>query len=275
METLEELKRRMLDAVRSVVADDLGVAFSGGVDSSLLAKLCKDEGKKVTALTVGFENLQDIKTSEEVAKALGLISLHEVVPFESLEEGIKRVLKVIQFDRIARLENCVCFYFVFRLASNNRINTVLSANGLDELFCGYDIYRCSDGENAIKDLMKNLVKTAYDDKEEIDKVSGLFGVKYICPFLFKEFVDYAMDLPLNLKIKNRNDLVRKHILRQAAQELGVPGSAAMRAKKAFQYSSGLHKAIRKLAKIRGFTKRVAKASGFRSEMEAYIEALKT
>jgi len=275
MRTAETLTERICQAVADLEARDIGVAFSGGVDSSLLAKICMDAGKNVTLLTVGFSSLRDIEVSRKVSEAMGLSLFHDLVSLEELEGALMTVLATIEFDRVARFENSVCFYYVFRLSSKHGIGTVLSANGIDELFCGYHLYRQHFGdESKMKKLMATLVETAKKDKEEVDKLSALFSIKYVCPFLSDAFVDYAMNVPLDLKIKSKDDEVRKHILREVALKAGVPRSAAMRAKKAFQYSSGLHKAIVTLARKRGFTKTDARAAGLHSEMEAYLKSLK-
>lgn len=272
----EQLKAKIREAIDNVKMRTVGVAFSGGLDSSLLARICKEAGKNVTLLTVAFSSPRDIKISNDTAKALDLGILHEIVPPEDLEHGLRTVLSIIEFERIARLENCLCFHYVFRLASEHGIRTVLSANGIDELFCGYHLYKRYFGDNSgIIDLMCTLVETAKKDKREVGKLSALFGIEYVCPFLSDGFVDFAMKIPVELKIKSEDDNLRKHILREVALELGVPRSAALRAKKAFQYSSGLHKAITKLAKKRGFKREYARAAGFSGEMEAYMDLLKT
>lgn len=273
--TIQQLREKIYEAVECVTAEEMGVAFSGGVDSSLLAKVCSDLGKNVTLLTIGVSSRRDIGISSEVSEALGLKLIHELIPLEELEDGLKTVLSLIEFDRIVRLENCVSFYYVFRLASNHRLGTVLSANGMDELFCGYHVYRRHSGdERAMTELMKTLVETAKKDKEQIGKISALFDIEYSCPFLSKTFIDFTMKIPLALKIKSGDDELRKHILREVALEAGVPESAALRAKKAFQYSSGIHKAIMNLARKKGFSRQKARAAGFRSGMEDYIEHLR-
>ena len=56
-ELIKELKTAIKD---TVLEKKIGIAFSGGVDSTLLAKLCYDLGYDVTLLTIGFENSHDI-----------------------------------------------------------------------------------------------------------------------------------------------------------------------------------------------------------------------
>jgi asparagine synthase (glutamine-hydrolysing) len=276
MRVAERLMEKIYKAVNEIEIKNVGVAFSGGIDSSLLVKVCKDVGKKITLLTVGFSSQRDINISNRISKALDLSIFHRVIPLKELDHSLKIVLSKIEFDRITRLENCVCFYQVFKLASEHGVGTVLSANGMDELFCGYDVYRRHFTTSQIEmiDLMSSLVKVAIKDKEEIDKLGDLFSIEYLCPFLSDSFVDFAMKIPMQLKIKSEEDNVRKHILREIALNVGVPRSAALRPKKAFQYSSGIHRAIRKLAKNKGFTRLKAKNVGYSSEIEAYTENLK-
>ncbi len=271
------MKERIYKAAENIGGEHVGIAFSGGLDSSLLAKVCKDIGKTVTLLTVGFSSKRDIQISKEVSESLELPLLHRTLPLEELEHGLRKVLSQIEYDRIARLENCVCFYYVFKMASGHKIYNVVSANGADELFCGYHVYtrKFKPNQNFMTSLMNKLVEIAKKDKEQINKISDLFDVRYSCPFLSEDFIKFAMKIPVNLKIKSKEDEIRKHVLREVALEIGVPRSATFRQKKAFQYSSGLHKAIQRLARKRGFTRRKAKQAGYRSAMEAYIGSLKS
>ena len=273
---IDGLVERIYEAVKSIEDDAFGIAFSGGVDSSTLAVACKRLKRKVTLLTIAFPGSSDIDVSKETAEELGLPLLCRSIPLETLEEGMKTVLGIIRFDRLALLENCVCFYYVFEVASEAGIRTVLSANGMDELFCGYDLYKKYYGDaEALMRVMGMLVETARRDKAEIDRIAELWNVNYECPFLSDKFVEYAMSIPSDYKIRSKDDYLRKHALRDAALRMGVPESAAMRRKKAFQYSSGIHKAIRKLARRRGYTKGKAKELGCIGEIEAYIESLKS
>jgi len=273
---IDGLVEKIYESVKSIEGDAPGIAFSGGVDSSTLAVACKRLKRKVTLITIAFPESSDIDISRETAMELGLPLRWRSIPLENLEEGIKTVLDIIRFDRLALLENSVCFYYVFEVASEAGIRTVLSANGMDELFCGYDLYRKYYGDDeALMRVMGMLIETARRDKAEIDKIAELWNVNYECPFLSDEFVEYAMSIPSDYKIRSKEDCLRKHALREAALRMGVPESAAMRRKKAFQYSSGIHKAIRSLARRRGYTKGKAKELGYSGGIEAYIKSLKS
>jgi asparagine synthase (glutamine-hydrolysing) len=257
-----------------ITAPHLAIAFSGGVDSSLLAKMCAATVHDVTLVTVGFQSAHDIELSRTLRHILQLPLVDRVFTLNEIEEGLTQVLQVIEWTRLSRLEICLGFYFIFKLASAFHLSTVLSAHGTDELFCGYHAYRGVYGdERALTKLMNNFVETAQADKVEVDKLAQLFNIDYHCPFLSENFIEYAMKVPLDLKITHQDDVVRKHLLRRVATELGVPAHIAARPKKAFQYSAGIHKALKRLAKNRGHSRYNAQRAGYKSALEAYIATL--
>ena len=77
------------------------------------------------------------------------------------------------------------------------------------------------------------------------------NVDYCLPFLDLGVVNLAMSFPVNLKVKGPEDMMRKHVLREAAKILGLPKSIVTKPKKAAQYSSGSDKAIRILSRRKG------------------------
>ena len=77
----------------------------------------------------------------------------------------------------------------------------------------------------------------------VNDVSSEFNVKILQPFLSERFISFAKKIPVSEKIKNSEDLLRKHIIRQAAIEVGVPEISATQRKKALQYGSLIHKTL--------------------------------
>jgi asparagine synthase (glutamine-hydrolysing) len=71
------------------------------------------------------------------------------------------------------------------------------------------------------------------------------GVELRVPFLDKDIIDIALDIPAGYKIRDSEDVLRKHILRDVAKDLGVPDYIADRPKKAAQYGTGINKILKK------------------------------
>jgi asparagine synthase (glutamine-hydrolysing) len=223
----------------------VAVAFSGGVDSTLLAKICADLGKQVTLVTVGFPGSHDIEFSQKIARMLEMRQKIVEICSGDFAADLAHVRRVVpECSNTSHIENCVAYLYIARAARAAGLSTVLSANGCDELFCGYNGYRAAfeeAGEPAIMTLMGDKIANELVLVQEMARVAGEFGVRVAQPFLSPSFVEFARAIPIDQKIKGADDLVRKHVLRQAALLVGVPAESANKPKKALQYGSLIHK----------------------------------
>jgi asparagine synthase (glutamine-hydrolysing) len=239
---LLEVMRKELKAVIGGESS-VAVAFSGGVDSSVLAKMCKDLNRSVTLLTVGFAGSHDMVFATTIASMLQLPHKKYEIQQDEFYEKLKEVERRINCGIASHLENCIAYLFVVRLAKENGFRVVLTANGLDELFCGYNQYRFvyKYGESSIMELTKVKILNELLLMEEIAAVASDYGVSINKPFLSEKFIEFANTIPIDEKIKGENDMLRKHIIRRLAIDIGVPEEAAMKPKKALQYGSSIHK----------------------------------
>jgi asparagine synthase (glutamine-hydrolysing) len=247
----KQLLDEMQNAVKSTVTDKkIGVAFSGGVDSTLLAKLVKDLEYDIHLLTIGFHDSHDINFAKEVNHILNFPhSISEIEP-ENFKETSDKIHQIIKSDNLSWNENSIAFYYVAELAQKNGLKTVVTANGIDELFCGYNSYReaIEAGEDEVLKMMNMKLKNEEEMMVAINTVTAEFGVRMIQPFLSPNFIDYAKKIPVSEKIHGPDDMQRKHPIRELAMDYGVPEVAAKKQKKALQYGSQIHKSLLKSRK---------------------------
>jgi asparagine synthase (glutamine-hydrolysing) len=247
----KQLLTEMQDAIKNTVTDKkIGVAFSGGVDSTLLAKLVKDMGYDIHLLTIGFQDSHDINFAKEVNQILSFQhSVSEIDP-EKFKEVSQKINQTIKTDNLSWNENSIAFYYVAELAQKNDLKTVVTANGIDELFCGYNSYReaIETGEDEVTKMMVEKLKNEGEMMVAINQVTAEFDVRMIQPFLLPNFTEYAKKIPISEKIHGSDDMKRKHIVRELAIDCGVPEVAAQKQKKALQYGSQIHKSLLKSRK---------------------------
>jgi len=255
-EYITKLHEQMIQSIKnSIHSKKIGIAFSGGVDSSVLAKICSNIGYEIVLLTIGFEGSHDIEFSKKIAIMLGFKHVVDIISHKSFSEVAKKITQTIKTENLSWNENCIAFYYVSKLAKNYDIKTILTSNGIDELFCGYNAYRdvIDNGEKAVITLMNTKLDNEIRMMKAVNAVSLEFNVKIIQPFLSKEFIEFAKSIPIDAKIKDKDDLVRKHIIRKLALTIEVPKESALKRKKALQYGSLIHKNLMKVRKSKSMT----------------------
>lgn len=242
---LSVLKNALFTAVveSADIDSSVAVAFSGGLDSTLLAKICKDLGFEVTLLTIGFSHSQDIEFSKVIASKIGLP--HHIYTLDEQEfyEVLSHVTHIIDCENVSHIENCIAYLHIAKLANRSGFQQVLTANGCDELFCGYNEYRLvyGRGRRYIAKLMDEKIINELELMSEIETVTCKMGIKLKKPFLTEKFISFAKNIDIDQKITGSNDLVRKRILRETALSIGIPEESAMKPKKAIQYGTMIHK----------------------------------
>jgi asparagine synthase (glutamine-hydrolysing) len=207
----------------------------------------------VKLYSVGVENSQDIKFSKKIAEELNIPLKTIIIDETTVKESIKPVLTAIEDDNVMKLGVGMTIYLAAKAMKEDNIKVALSGQGADELFGGYNRYLKHFEENSLFDAYFALDEEIYHDianmyhvnLERDDAVSMANGVELRVPFLDKDIIDLALDIPGKYKIKNSEDLLRKHILRDVAKFIGVPDYIALRPKKAAQYGTGIDKVLRK------------------------------
>ncbi|KKI89713.1 asparagine synthase [Bacillus sp. SA1-12] len=137
-----ELQQTLLESVSMHMRSDVPVGsfLSGGIDSSFIVSLARQLNPNFKTFSVGFatNGYSEIDIAKETAHALNVENISYLI---QPEEFIKALPKIVWFldDPLAD-PSAVPLYFVAREASKH-VKVVLSGEGADELFGGYNIYR--------------------------------------------------------------------------------------------------------------------------------------
>jgi len=255
------LQLLLLESTRKRVSDleAVAVAFSGGVDSSVVAVLAENVGLDVQLVSVGLEGQREVLFAEEAAEALGLPLYLQTYTVNELEQTLAKVLWLTEEPHAINACIAVPFYWLAETASKLGYPVLLAGQGADELFGGYQRYLTEyvgSGAEAVEETMFHDVENAYSVNFQRDnQICSFHGVELRLPFIDRDVVDFSLRLPLRLKLNSVEDRLRKRVLRRAAHNLEIPSFLADKPKKAVQYTTGVTKALQRLAKDEGLTLR--------------------
>ncbi len=239
-------------AVRKRILVPCAVAFSGGLDSSLIAALSRE----ADLYSVGTAGSHDLKQAKKAASMLGLeekLHFHELST-EEVESAVPLVIRAIESTDPGQVSIALPLFFASKDARNGGFRVMLSGQGADELFAGYKRYESLDARGLESALRKDLDNIAENNLERDDAVTMANAVELRVPFLDRKVIEVALRIAPELKMHNG---VRKYILRLAAGRI-LPPELAFKEKKAAQYSSGIYSALEKLSKKNGYAKEVGR-----------------
>lgn len=236
---IKDLKHALKESLNEIKSDNIAIAFSGGIDSSILAFLSKNFKNKML-YTVGIEKSFDIKNGKNTAKLLNLPIKEIIIEKNEIKDAIPKISKIIGTRNVVTVSYELPLYFVAKDADEE---VLLCGQGADELFGGYAKYLNINREELNKKLKRDVKELKNGIIER--KITNFFKKKLYLPFLYPKFVEIALEIPPEYKIKDKN---RKFILRELGRTLGMPKEIVQRKKKAAQYSSGIMKTIKSLAK---------------------------
>ncbi|MGR3302796.1 MAG: asparagine synthase (glutamine-hydrolyzing), partial [Candidatus Scalindua sp.] len=140
-EVVEELEEILKESFKyRMIADvPVGVFLSGGIDSSLVAAILAKEGYKLKTFTIGFyeKKYNEAEYAKEIAQYLGT---EHTELYCTVKEAFKVILKLPElYDEPFGDSSAIPTHLVSMLAKQ-KVKVSLSADGGDELFCGYNSY---------------------------------------------------------------------------------------------------------------------------------------
>lgn len=236
-----DLVRALLDhAVRKrLMADvEVGTFLSGGLDSSIITALAKRHNPDVRCFTVGMEGTPDVEAAREVAAFLDVKHQIRTFTVDEMFEAIPEAIWHVESYNPSMVSGAVVTLMAARLAKSEGLKVVLCGEGADEIFAGYKAVRkltWPELQDASWTLINNLHNT---ECKRLDRMTMAVSLEARVPFLDRDVVEYAINLPCEEKIVERDGrLIEKYILRKAFDGL-LPDSILWREKMPFDQGSG-------------------------------------
>ncbi|ELY99052.1 asparagine synthase [Natrialba chahannaoensis JCM 10990] len=229
---------------------DIAVAFSGGVDSALVAELLD-----APLYVVGFPDSHDVEAARSAAAAMGReLTVVELKPSD-LERAVPEIARATGRVNAMDIQIALPLYLVGERVAADGFDALAVGQGADELFGGYEkVVRldhrveAETTRGAVREQIRSLPEQLPRDVRAIEAA----GLEPIAPLLHDEVVDAALRLPDELLA---DEETRKRGFRQVAVEY-LPEEVAMRDKKAVQYGSLVARELDRLARQAGYKRRM-------------------
>ena len=253
---VEDALRATLSELAAEAASSTGrlaVAFSGGVDSAVVASAVPD----APCYVAGFEGSHDIAAAREAAATMDRELRVVELTHDDLRRAVPEIVAATGRRNSMDLGIVAPLYLTATAAESDGVDRLAVGQGADELFGGYS----------------KVVDPATDDRVDADTVRGArtetvhtlpsqltrdvlalraAGVEPVAPLLDDRLVDAALRLPGHLLATPRE---RKVALRRAATGL-VPDPVRTAEKKAVQYGTYVSRELDRLARQNGFKRRM-------------------
>ena len=169
---LENKEVKLVENLDSLTKNDIAIAFSGGVDSSLLLKIACEKAAenqtKVYAYTIHtmLHPMEELELTRKLANEMGAI--HKVIQVDELTDA---GIEMNPVNRCYLCKKCM-FTKLIEEASNIGVETVIDGTNLDDT----KVYR--PGIQALKELgVISPLLLAEFSKSEVRALAAKYGIE--------------------------------------------------------------------------------------------------
>jgi asparagine synthase (glutamine-hydrolysing) len=220
--------REILQATREVLVASVerhmmgdvpvGVFLSGGLDSSLVAAIAarylERHGQRLQTFAVGLEGSDDMVAARVVADHIGSDHHERVYTTREALDAVPDVVRSIEHFDPSLVRSAVPNYLLSEMTAEH-VKVVLTGEGADELFAGYEYLRDFTGAAELQEEMVRMVEGLHNlNLQRCDRVTMAHGLEARVPFLDRQVIEFALGLPAEWKLAPPG-APEKRLLREA------------------------------------------------------------
>ena len=210
------------------------IALSGGLDSSILAHILRD--KKPQAITVITKDFlgTDLTYAQIIAKHTQLpLSLMQIT-MEEVLDSINETINILGNFNDIEIRNSIVAYIYLNSLKKKGIDSVITGDGADEVFAGYN-FLLKKSEEELDEELKRIKRIMHFPSKDIAKS---LNMKVETPFLNDDVIRFSDAISISKKINFRDgEKFGKWILRKAFEN-ELPKNIIWREKSPMQDGSG-------------------------------------
>jgi len=230
----EPAEIRLLLEEITMQCDANWIAFSGGLDSSILAQIKKESDLNAITIIAKDFLASDLQYSQIVAKHIDIPLELKYVNIDEMLSAVENTIKILKNFNDIEIRNSIVSYLYLNALKEKSVTKVITGDGADEIFAGYNFLVKKD-HSELKDELKRLKEIMHFTSQ---KIANELGISIQMPFVDENIINAVETLPISLLINQKNDdKFGKWILRKAFEN-DLPSSVIWRKKTPMQDGSG-------------------------------------
>ena len=210
------------------------IALSGGLDSSILAHFFKKRKPEGIAIISEDFVSTDLTYCQTISKETKIPLTIYNATTSTILEAVESTIKILKNFNDIEIRNNVVMYLALKWAKENDKKSIITGDGADELFAGYN-FLVNKPEEELEAEIKRVCAIMHFPTQEIGKA---VGIKIEAPFLNQKVIEIANQIPSNLKVKEEKSVrYGKWILRKTFEK-HIPTQIVWRRKSPMQDGAG-------------------------------------
>jgi asparagine synthase (glutamine-hydrolysing) len=222
-----------------------GCLLSGGIDSSVVAWLANDKYKKkfgntarLMTFALGVGESADIKNARLMADHINSGHHELIVDLDQILETLPDVIYYLESFDPSLVRSAVANYLISRYAKEMGIEVLLSGEGGDEIFCGYQYLKRFAADELFARQMECLGFLHNNAALRLDRMNMGNSIRVVAPLISGKLLKYTLSIPAEFKLKqDGGQAIEKWIFRKAFEDM-LPQKIVWRLKQEFSQGSG-------------------------------------